>query len=149
MFSSWPLPHWGYRLREGSKLLYRQPAFLICTDSTLSVQHLLQSYLWRWDIEVNFEIKNRFWALAKLKCVIQTAFSFSQQPRLPLTACSSWRRHKLISRPLVAQSGDLTPSLPAFRPLPLSTCRDTSHGTAPSIKLFPISAPTPTMIRTP
>jgi hypothetical protein len=24
----------GYRLRKGSKLLYRQPAFLICTDDT-------------------------------------------------------------------------------------------------------------------
>jgi hypothetical protein len=44
----------GYRLRKGSKLLYRQPAFLICTDPALSVQELLQSYLWRWDIEVNF-----------------------------------------------------------------------------------------------
>ena len=44
----------GYRLRKGSKLLYRQPAFLICTDPSLSVQELLQSYLWRWDIEVNF-----------------------------------------------------------------------------------------------
>lgn len=44
----------GYRLRKGSKLLYRQPAFLICTDPTLSIQSLLQNYLWRWDIEVNF-----------------------------------------------------------------------------------------------
>jgi hypothetical protein len=44
----------GYRLRKGSKLLYRQPAFLICTDPSLSVQDLLQSYLWRWDIELNF-----------------------------------------------------------------------------------------------
>jgi hypothetical protein len=44
----------GYRLRKGSKLLYRQPAFLICTDPTLCLQSLLQSYLWRWDIEINF-----------------------------------------------------------------------------------------------
>jgi hypothetical protein len=44
----------GYRLRKGSKLLYRQPAFLICTDPSLSIDSLLQSYLWRWDIEVNF-----------------------------------------------------------------------------------------------
>jgi DDE superfamily endonuclease len=44
----------GYRLRKGSKLLYRQPAFLICTDPTLAIQTLLQNYLWRWDIEVNF-----------------------------------------------------------------------------------------------
>ena len=44
----------GYRLRKGGKLLYRQPAFLICTDPDLDLPTLLQNYLWRWDIEVNF-----------------------------------------------------------------------------------------------
>jgi hypothetical protein len=43
----------GYRLRNGSKLLYRQPAFLICTDLELSLQALVQSYLYRWEIECN------------------------------------------------------------------------------------------------
>ena len=43
-----------YRLRAGSKLLYRQPAFLICTDPTLDTQQIVQQYVWRWDIEVNF-----------------------------------------------------------------------------------------------
>jgi len=44
----------GYRLRKGSKLLYRQPAFLICTDPQLDLLSLLQGYVQRWDIEVNF-----------------------------------------------------------------------------------------------
>lgn len=44
----------GYRLRQGGKLLYRQPAYLICTDPTLPVAAVVQEYLWRWDIEVNF-----------------------------------------------------------------------------------------------
>ena len=44
----------GYRLRNGSKLLYRQPAYLICTDPNLSLEKLLQYYLWRWGIELNF-----------------------------------------------------------------------------------------------
>ncbi len=44
----------GYRLRQGGKLLYRQPAYLLCTDSTLAVAQVVQEYLWRWDIEVNF-----------------------------------------------------------------------------------------------
>jgi hypothetical protein len=44
----------GYRLRKGSKLLYRQPAYLICTDENLPIGALLQYYLWRWGIEVNF-----------------------------------------------------------------------------------------------
>jgi hypothetical protein len=44
----------GYRLRKGSKMLYRQPAYLICTDPDLPLEKLLQYYLWRWGIEVNF-----------------------------------------------------------------------------------------------
>lgn len=44
----------GYRLRQGSRLLYRQPAFLICTDPAKPLEELLQEYLWRWGIEVNF-----------------------------------------------------------------------------------------------
>jgi len=44
----------GYRLKAGGKLLYRQPAFLVCTDPDLPVEQFLQDYLWRWDIEVNF-----------------------------------------------------------------------------------------------
>jgi hypothetical protein len=44
----------GYRLRKRSRVLYRKPAYLVCTDATLPIQQLLQQYLWRWDIEVNF-----------------------------------------------------------------------------------------------
>jgi hypothetical protein len=44
----------SYRLRQGSKLLYRPPAYLICTDPDLPLEPLVQEYLWRWDIEVNF-----------------------------------------------------------------------------------------------
>lgn len=43
----------GYRLRKGSKLLYRQPAFLICTDPNLDPPALLQAYIDRWEIECN------------------------------------------------------------------------------------------------
>lgn len=44
----------GYRLTKSSRMLYRDPAYLICTDNNLSIEKLLQSYLWRWEIEVNF-----------------------------------------------------------------------------------------------
>ena len=44
-----PVPYKG----PGGKRLYRQPAYLICTDPELPLEDLLQSYLWRWDIEVN------------------------------------------------------------------------------------------------
>lgn len=43
----------GYRLRKGCKLLYRQPAFLICTDVNLQIERLVQTYVDRWEIECN------------------------------------------------------------------------------------------------
>jgi len=44
----------GYRLCAKGKLLYREPAYLICTDPSLPLAEVLQDYLWRWGIEVNF-----------------------------------------------------------------------------------------------
>lgn len=44
----------AYRLRKGARLLYRDPAFLICTDLACPVEQVVQFYFWRWDIEVNF-----------------------------------------------------------------------------------------------
>lgn len=43
----------GYRLTKGGKLLYRQPAYLLCTDPELSLEQVVQNYMWRWGIEVN------------------------------------------------------------------------------------------------
>lgn len=37
----------GYRLRQGGKLLYRQPTYLICTDPGLPLETFVQEYLWR------------------------------------------------------------------------------------------------------
>lgn len=44
----------AYRPRKGSRIRYRDPAFLICTDPTLPAEHIVQQYFRRWDIEVNF-----------------------------------------------------------------------------------------------
>jgi hypothetical protein len=44
----------GYRLTKSSKILYRNPGYLLCTDNNLEIKELLQAYLWRWEIEVNF-----------------------------------------------------------------------------------------------
>ena len=44
----------AYRPRKGSRLLYRDPAYLICTDPQLPLDQLLQAYLWRWEVELNF-----------------------------------------------------------------------------------------------
>lgn len=44
----------AYRPKKGARLLYRDPAYLLCTDPSLPIETLLQTYLWRWEIEVNF-----------------------------------------------------------------------------------------------
>ena len=43
-----------YRKTKNSKPLYRQPAYLVCTDPDLPLADILQFYLWRWGIEENF-----------------------------------------------------------------------------------------------
>src|SRR6185369_8507294 len=44
----------AYRPRKGARLLYRNPVYLVCTDPELPLERLLQSYLWRWEVELNF-----------------------------------------------------------------------------------------------
>ena len=55
----------GYRLRKGSKLLYRQPAFLICTDPELDLQTLVQAYVDRWEIECPHRDQKSFIGVAQ------------------------------------------------------------------------------------
>lgn len=43
----------AYRRSKHSRLLYRQPAYLITTDLDAPLEELVQAYFWRWDIEVN------------------------------------------------------------------------------------------------
>lgn len=54
-----------YRLTQKSKLLYRNPAYLICTDNTMAIEKLLQAYLWRWEIEVDFRDEKTIFGLGK------------------------------------------------------------------------------------
>jgi len=74
----------GYRLRKGSKLLYRQPAFLICTDPNLPIQTLLQNYLWRWDIEVNFRDQKSLLGVGEAQ--VRNPHSVQTQPAVATAA---------------------------------------------------------------
>lgn len=44
----------SYRPRKSSKILYRRPAYLISTDTDMPLDRVIQYYVWRWDMEVNF-----------------------------------------------------------------------------------------------
>ncbi len=43
-----------YYTTPSGKRLYRKPAYLICTDPRADTQVIVQRYIRRWDIEVNF-----------------------------------------------------------------------------------------------
>lgn len=43
-----------YRLSQRSPFLYREPGYLICTDTDLPDERIIQYYIWRWQIELNF-----------------------------------------------------------------------------------------------
>ena len=76
----------GYRLRNGGKMLYRQPCYLLCTDPNLSLEELLQSYLWRWGIEVNFREEKSL--LGTGEAQVRTAASNQHVPAVTVAAYS-------------------------------------------------------------
>jgi hypothetical protein len=76
----------GYRLRKGSKLLYRQPAFLICTDPRLDLKTLVQAYVYRWEIEVNHHDEKSIIGVAQAQT--RHPQSVDRQPQLQVAAYS-------------------------------------------------------------
>ena len=74
----------GYRLKKGGKLLYRQPAFLVGTDPQMTVADLLQDFLWRWDIEVNFRDEKTILGVGQAQ--VRTEASTQNAPALAVAA---------------------------------------------------------------
>lgn len=44
----------AYRLSKGKRMLYRDPAYLVCNSNELDLKTLLQAYVWRWEVELSF-----------------------------------------------------------------------------------------------
>jgi hypothetical protein len=74
----------GYRLRKGSKLLYRKPAHLICTDPSLPLDLFLQMALWRWDIEVNHRDEKQIVGVGESQ--VWSPLSVARQPALAVAS---------------------------------------------------------------
>lgn len=68
----------GYRLRKGSKMLYRQPAYLICTDPDLPLGQIIQYYIWRWGIEVNHRDEKQIIGVGEAQ--VRSPQSVNRQP---------------------------------------------------------------------
>ncbi len=63
----------AYRPRQGAKLLYRDPAYLVCTDPRLPLRQLLQAYLWRWEVELNFRDEKTLLGIGEAQVRTQAA----------------------------------------------------------------------------
>jgi hypothetical protein len=74
----------GYRLKNGGKLLYRKPAFLVCTDPQMAQADLLQDFLWRWDLEVNFRDEKTILGVGQAQ--VRTEASNQNAPALAVAA---------------------------------------------------------------
>lgn len=74
----------GYRLKKGGKLLYRAPAFLVCTDPQMALADFLQRFLWRWDIEVNFRDEKTLLGVGQAQ--VRTEASNQNAPALAVSA---------------------------------------------------------------
>jgi hypothetical protein len=73
-----------YRLNQKSRLLYRKPAYLICTDPRVAVAQLLQAYLWRWGIEVNFRDEKTLLGVGQAR--VRNPHSVEQVPATAVAA---------------------------------------------------------------
>lgn len=74
----------AYRPRKGAHLLYRNPVYLLCTDDGLDLAELIQAYLWRWEIELNF--KEEKTAIGVGEAEVRTEQSVESAPALVVAA---------------------------------------------------------------
>jgi len=84
----------GYRPNKNSRVLYRQPAYLLCTDVDMPIEEVVQAYLWRWEIELNFRDEKTVMGVGEAQvrhiCAVEAvpAFLVAVYSYLLLAACS-------------------------------------------------------------
>jgi len=76
----------AYRLTQSSRLLYRHPAYLICSDPNLPLGQLLQDFIWRWGIETNFRDEKTLLGLGQAQ--VRNSQSNQHVPGLAVAAYS-------------------------------------------------------------
>lgn len=76
----------GYRLTKDGKLLRRDPAFFMCSDTNMPLQDVLQTYLWRWGIECNFRDQKTLLGVGQAQ--VRSKESIQKAPALAVAAYS-------------------------------------------------------------
>lgn len=74
----------AYRPRKRSRLLYRKPAYLISTDLESPVERIVQAYVWRWDVEVNFRDEKQLIGVGEAQ--VRSESSVENAPALAVAA---------------------------------------------------------------
>jgi len=64
-----------YRKRKDGPWRQTRPAFLVCTDADMPVEELIQSYFWRWGIEVNFKEEKQLFGAGQAQVRISPSVS--------------------------------------------------------------------------
>lgn len=99
----------AYRPRKGGRLLYREPAYLICTDPNLPLHTLLQIYIWRWEIEVNFRDEKTILGVGEAQ--VREENAVCDVPRFQVATYA----FALLSIDAQGKSADQTLPLPQWR----------------------------------
>lgn len=99
----------AYRPRKRSKLLYRQPAYLISTDLDTPVEKVIQAYVWRWDVEVNFRDEKQLIGVGEAQ--VRSESSVENAPVLAVAAYAML----LLAAQRAYGSGPIPGALPAPR----------------------------------
>jgi len=73
-----------YKKRKNGQWRYTKPAYLICTDTELPIQKLIQAYFWRWGIEVNFREEKQLFGTGEAQ--IRNAPGVSTAPIVSIAA---------------------------------------------------------------
>ena len=95
----------AYRLTKHSRLLYRESAYLLCTDPSLPPAQILQTYLWRPEIELAFRDQKTIIGMGEAQVrnhrAISAApiFAVAVYAYLHLAAITAGLRSTLLPRP--------------------------------------------------
>jgi hypothetical protein len=129
----------AYRPRKGARLLYRDPVYLVCSDPGLPVEKLLQAYVWRWEIEVNFRDEKTVLGVGEAQ--VRTGAAVQAVSAFVVAAYA----YLLLAS---AQSGRITLPLPKWRngglverdstPRLVSALRTALWGRALGVNLTPV-----------
>jgi hypothetical protein len=75
-----------YRPSKKSNVLYRDPAYLVCTDPGAPLREIIQAFVWRWEIEVNIRDEKQLVGLGQAQ--MRNEKSVGSDPALVVAAYS-------------------------------------------------------------